>query len=119
MPPDVYALRVRGGCMSPVITDGAVIAASKVERPKPGDFVVLWFRPECVPPHTSPVQVKKLAGREGPNLFIERFIPHGYFSVCPSELLGVHKAIGLFPASRPGGSHDLKSLIPFASHRAA
>jgi hypothetical protein len=34
----------------------------------------------------SQVQIRKLVGREGPNLF-ERFVPHGFFSVHHSELL--------------------------------
>jgi len=117
--PDLYATRVHGGCMSPAIVDGSVIAVSKVATVRPGDFVTLWFRPECVPPGTSPVQVKKLVGREGPNLFIERFVPHGLFSVHPSELLAVHKVIGLLPESKPGGSHDPKTIIPIAACRAA
>ena len=112
--PDRYALRIQGMCMSPVIADGAVVAFSRTELPRPGDFVVLWFRPECTPLGVPAAQVKKLTGRDGPNLFIERFVPHGYFSVHPSELVEVHKAIGIFPASKgAGGSHDFATLRPF------
>jgi hypothetical protein len=117
--PDIYAIRDRDRCMSPVIADGAVIAASKLETPKPGDYVVLWFRPELVPPGESPLQIKRLVANAEPWLLIQRFVPSGFFSVDPSELLAVHKAIGLFPVSKPGSSHDFKSLIPFASLRTA
>jgi hypothetical protein len=65
------------------------------------------------------LQVRRLVSAEPPWLLIQRFVPSKFFSVSLSDLLAVHKAIGLFPESRPGRSHDLRTLVPFATLRAA
>jgi hypothetical protein len=116
--PDIYAIPVAGICMSPVIADGAVIAVSKLTVPKAGDYVVLWLRPELVPLGVSPAQVTRLVSADWDlgQLLLERFIPSKFFSLSTSELIAVHKAIGLFPGSKPGG-HDLKTLTPFPRRR--
>jgi hypothetical protein len=82
--------------MFPIIADGSVIAASKLELPKPGDYVVPWFRAERVPSGESPLQIKRFVTADTPWLLIQRFVRSKFFSVSTSELLAVHKTIGLF-----------------------
>jgi hypothetical protein len=70
MLPDVYALPCDGDCMSPTIPCGAVVAGSKHATPAFGDYVIPWFHPLGVPQGEHQAQIKKLVGRQGPNLFM-------------------------------------------------
>ena len=58
--PDHYVMTCDGDCMKPAIPDGAAIAFSKLEAPIAGDYVILWRRPEKVPPGQHQATIKRL-----------------------------------------------------------
>lgn len=127
--PDTYAMVLEGTCMLPAIPDLAVVGISKVERPRPGDYVILWRRPELVPPGQHQGILKRLVlnippyvkfpWREHPDsdvhaiALVEMLNPHRQFTYKCADLLAVHKAIGLLPESRAGATHAEGDLQPF------
>ena len=107
--PDEYAMRVTGNCMAPQIKDGAQAVFSKVEKPKPGDLVILYFRPELVAPGSLPASIKRLVlappsyvkfpWREHPDSTVHALViceqtnpPRQYHFKC-ENLLAIHKFI--------------------------
>jgi len=57
--PNLFALRVDGDCMAPLLEDGGCVVVDKRAPPRPGDLVVLHFRQE-VPAGVAQLQVKRL-----------------------------------------------------------
>jgi hypothetical protein len=116
--------------MAPVIPDGSVVAFSKVERPLAGDYVVIWRKPGTYPEGQYQGLVKRLVlniphfvksfpfadhpeSEVQGGIFFERFNPPGRFAILCSEILAIHKAIGLLPVERGGGSyHNFADLRP-------
>jgi hypothetical protein len=109
--PEQYALAVVGDCMAPTIADGANIVVSKTEKYKPGDIVVIWFRPELVKAGCAPSAVKRLTlaippwvksfpykDHPGSNvsaaLVIEQDNPRQTYSVPCSSVAAIHKFTG-------------------------
>lgn len=58
--PEMYALRVMGDCMSPLVPHGAQAVFSKTEAYKVGDIVVIWHRRDILPPGALQCGVKRL-----------------------------------------------------------
>ncbi|AJA10023.1 hypothetical protein SKP52_15725 [Sphingopyxis fribergensis] len=94
-----YALTGRGNCMAPVITDGALIAFDKRETPEPGDLVGIVFTREAAVRHGMPGIVKRLVSRPTFGcvaiIVVEQLNPPRSFSIASTDVLAVHKLIGL------------------------
>ncbi len=110
--PEVYGMQVDGDCLAPSIPHGAVAVVSKIEPPKAGDFVCLWFRPEFVKPgqHQTiikrmvmapPPFVKSFPHNEHPDsevkalVIVEMFNPRQQLHICCDQLLAIHKVTGI------------------------
>ena len=111
--PERYATVCVGACMAPKIPDGSYLAVSAVEPCKPGDLVVLYFRPELVKPGHPQGLIKRLVMapppwikfpmREQPQsevkaiLLVEMDNPRQQLIVRCDQLLGIHKCLGVIP----------------------
>ena len=95
--------------MAPLIKDGARVHVNKSLPCAPGDLVVLYFRPETVPPGTLPAQIKRLASalppfslpyREHPEseghhaIAVEILNPPRRGWVMYQDLLAIHHCVG-------------------------
>ena len=112
--PDFYAMRLDGTCLEPEIEDGTLILVSRVEPYRIGDFVVVYLRPEALPPSGYQAQVKRLVmanrppkpgtpehlrSNVAPCIVIEQLNPHRYYTIPWESVLAVHKCLGPVPAN--------------------
>lgn len=112
--PEVYALQCVGTCLEPQIMDGTTLVFHRDEPYRPGDFVVLFKRPEFMGPGEIQSVVKRLVlapshafwrrgyrnmGDIKPVVIVEMLNPRRTLYADPDHLLGIHKCRG--PA-RPG-----------------
>jgi hypothetical protein len=130
--PDYYAMVCDGACLAPVVCDGAVVAISKTDKPRQGDFIAVWFRPEFVKPGEHQVIFKRMfldlpgivegfpyEGSPNPDaampaLVIEMFNPEKKFPIPCNMVMAIHKAVGLLPAPKgSGGTHSFRAVRPF------
>ena len=112
--PDRYIMGTDGVCMEPDIPNGAKIICAKDEKINAGDLVVFYFRPGRIPPSEHQAQCKrlvhgipsfvKLPWRDHPQSDVSPVIvaamsnPAQRIVYRCSDLLGVHKCLGLVPA---------------------
>jgi hypothetical protein len=120
--PRRYGARVRGRCLEPSIADGAVLAFDKTAKIEPGQIVVIWRRPEHVPPGEHQALVKRLmsapptvkfpldeppqicggSGEIAQVLFAGYLNPPGRVAIPYDDILAVHACIGaLAESARP------------------
>ena len=108
--PEIYGMMISGDCLLPEIEDGAVMKFSKSEPYKPGDFVLVYRRPELVKPGALPGMLKRLVVapppwvtfpyRENPKselralLIAEQLNPRAQFAIPCADLVAVHKCLG-------------------------
>jgi hypothetical protein len=109
--PSEYAVVVSGDCMLPVFANNATLAVSKIDPPRAGDFVVLYFKPDRIPSGGRSAQIKRLAAdvpffvKSFPHadhpksevvaaIIYEMLNPPRRMTVAASDLLGLHKVIG-------------------------
>jgi hypothetical protein len=123
--PEVYASIAKGTCLEPIYRDGCCLAFSTIERPKPGDFVGVWFTPGTAPPGQPDRWVKRLVsfGPPGftffdvardsplqPFVVVEMLNPPREFVIPASRIVAIHKVIG--EAQNIGGRWAVpKSLV--------
>ena len=104
--------------MLPDIPDGANCAFSTVEKPRPGDLVALWYRPEKVPAVRAAGAPQAPGDRDPPFvtfpyrehsdstvyalLVVATTNPRRQFGVRCGDLLAVHKSIGCAESTREG-----------------
>lgn len=109
--PDRYCLTGVGACMEPLIPDGALIAFDKRETPKKGDIVCLTFTRAMALKQGLPGMVKILAMDLMPGfdtfLAFEMLNPRRTISFWSSDILAIHKCIGL-PEKRADGTAWLR-----------
>lgn len=120
--PDLYIMILSGECLEPVFKNGAKLLFSKSDPYALGDFVVIYRRPNIVPPGEFPAIVKRLIMAPPhwvtfpwvPNpmdecdaLFIVEMLnpPKNLFLRC-INVLAIHKCLG--PA--PEGDDDLLAI---------
>lgn len=130
--PPVYAMQCDGKCLEPEIPDGAKLWFSSVELYRPGDFVLLFQRPELVPPGKHQALVKKLVlapppsfwttGESGfvglaPTVVVEMLNPRKILQCDPRTLLGIHKCLGIIPADKRTFLMDDAAVIEEAAQR--
>ena len=132
--PDIYCSTCEGDCLQPLIPNGAVIAFSKLEVPKAGDFVSIWQRPEITAgKHQAIVKrlvmniapwVKSFPHKEHPQstvaalIMAEQMNPKRTFTIECKDVLAVHKAIGYLPMPKPQGSMiSTDDLLPMPEAR--
>lgn len=128
--PRLYAMTAVGACMAPHIMEGQKVLADSVALPKGGDLVLLYFRPEFMPPLGNQLALKRLVGRapawlansepvpQGrsvPPLLVETHNPRRLYIVRCHKLLAVHKCLGPVPSN----VHLVKHPAPLLSQRAA
>ena len=110
--------------MSPEIEDKALVWFDKREPVKAGDLVVIYRRPDLVPAGQHQAQVKRLvlnimAGvtfphRDHPGsevvpvIIAEMLNPKRQFSIRCSDVLAVHKCMGLLPEERAVPAEPLR-----------
>ena len=128
--PDAYALTLQGDCLAPVIPDGASVGIDKHAKPKAGDIVCIWFRPEATAPDGLQCTLKKLVfniadwvtfpyrdhpkSEVVPVLIVKQFNPERQYTIKCSNVLAVHKATGYTAkGTRMGGSLNERDLRPF------
>ena len=56
---DRYIMKIDGTCMEPELSGNAFVMCDKTAV-KAGDIVVVYFRPECIPPGEHPACIKRL-----------------------------------------------------------
>ena len=115
--PDRYAMIGTGRCMEPYVMDGTCCVFDKREKPTHGDTIIVWFRPEHVPPGESQCLLKRLVGglppirfpfdmTEGSNceplVTVEMINPPRLFRIPASRVLAVHKCIGNAESNEDG-----------------
>lgn len=109
--PDRYAMQTVGDCLAPIIADGAELVFSQTERPKSGDFVAVYLRPELARPGHISCAVKRLVlGLPGfctfpftphpddtvaPVVICESINPRRQFTIDADKLQAVHKCVGI------------------------
>ena len=111
--PDRYAMPVVGDCLAPVISDGAMLLFEKSAPYRVGDLVVLFRRREATPKGKFQAIVKRLVmapppwvtfpWRDHPEsdvlalVLVEMLNPHQRVNMLCSDLLGIHKCLGVAP----------------------
>ena len=132
---DKYGLQVAGGCMEPALPDGGFVACSRSEPYAPGDYVILWFRPECVPPGHEQALVKRLVllpppwvkfpYRDHPDsevraaVTLEMLKPRGIIHIKCADLPAIHKCLGpIAPDQTYRASKRERDEIAFGPRRA-
>lgn len=102
--PQLYAIRGVGRCMEPVINDGALLTFDKEQAPEPGDVVGLVFSHAYAQRWGAPGCVKKLKMALPPPIFsrafaglvvVEQINPPRTYTFRTSDVLAVHKCVGL------------------------
>jgi hypothetical protein len=127
--PDFYALVCEGVCLEPIVPHGASVAVTKLGKPKAGDFVCIWQRPEIVSPGQHQLVLKRLVldvppwvkfpYQDHPDsdvaaiLIAEQFNPRRSYRIRCSDLLAVHKAIGYTTGKIGRKSISTGDLLPF------
>lgn len=112
--PDLYAMGVEGDCMEPAIRSGGKVLVDRTKPALPGDFVVIYQRPEVVKPGQHQALVKRLVtaippfvsfpwrdqpGSEASAVFIaEMDNPRTRLLWHCRDLLAVHHCVGPVPA---------------------
>ena len=112
--PKRYIVMLAGACMQPVMKDGAAVMVDRDARPKAGDLVVIYFKPEHVRPGQSNSSLKRLVTNipdyvkwpwtEHPKsdvhamVVFEMLNPPEQFQCKAQDLLAIHKVIGQVPA---------------------
>lgn len=111
--PQRYALRGVGRCMEPVITDGALMAFDKDQLPEPGDVVGLVFTRDYAERWGAPGCVKRLKMSLPPPIFgrtfeglivVEQINPARTYTFRTSDVLAVHKCVGLAESDPSDGA---------------
>jgi hypothetical protein len=109
--PEDYAMIVDGDCLDPEIGHGAKLHINKSAPYKVGDFVAIWFRPECCKPGGLQCLVKRMAMSIFPGLkfpyvmspgsnvvpiFVAEMLkPPQTFYYPADKIIAVHKVMGL------------------------
>jgi len=109
--PDRYCLPGIGTCMEPLIANGSLVAFDKREKPRRGDIVCLIFTRASAQRYGVPGMIKRLAmdvpdGFDGFDtlVVVEQINPVRTLTFWTSELLAVHKFIGLPERRSDGGA---------------
>ena len=111
--PEVYIMRGDGRCMEPAIMDEQRFYVSSVERCRPGDFVVVFKKPEFTAPGDHQMLLKKLIYAppvryftdpasdpgpiEPPSVILEMLNPVQRIVLPAWSIMGMHKVTGLVP----------------------
>ncbi len=112
--PREYGLTLEGGCLEPIIPDGAAIVMDKLQRPMAGDFACIWWRPELIRPGMYQGWVKRLTTNIPPfvkafpfedhpeseiaaTLVCEQLSPAKGYAVRCNTVHAVHKVVGYMP----------------------
>lgn len=107
--PDVFAMRLSGDCLSPLLNDGDEVVFERAGRPEAGELCIFIMRPELVRPGGMQCIVKRLAmaippyvtfpWQENPRSEVHALVvaeqlnpPRQYMMKCES-LLGVHRFV--------------------------
>lgn len=106
--PEIYAMQVAGRCMEPIYPNDCKLRFSRLEHAKRGDDVVIWRKPEITEPGSFQCLVKRLVTplprQAFPHPFstaltgvlvVEALNPRRRYTVPTSEIMAVHKCIGL------------------------
>lgn len=111
--PDVYAITGVGTCMEPEIADGSVVAFTKQVPPKPGDVVSIVFTREAGRRRGLPGLIKRLVippGFEG-LVIVEQFNPPRTYTIPTTDILAIHKLIGIAQSAGDGQALIERSLL--------
>ena len=137
--PDLYAMVCSGTCMEPIIPDGARVWADKTQPIEVGDLVFVYLRPEAVEPGGLPIRLKRLLvappswvtfpWADNPRSEVLPVVifgmdnPRASLSLRCSQILAIHKCMGLVPAWGKNASgrrrNASRGLWPRAAPRAA
>jgi hypothetical protein len=125
--PEVYASVATGSCLEPVFKDGTCFAFSKVEAPRAGDYVSVWFDPDIVPTGEAPRSVKRLVDDLMPGLTfpyraspgsqvvplvrVEMLNPPRRFAIPADKIIALHTVIGTAISNDSGKAR----LVPLAA----
>jgi hypothetical protein len=107
--PDLFATTCVGNCLEPAIPTNTTLVFDKREPIQNGDFVVLIFRPEAVPPGENPGMVKRLYMGAGapigdqlspdceviPLIMVEMLNPPKRLTFKASNVLAMIKCVGI------------------------
>lgn len=121
-PEDVFACRIDGVCLEPVIPDHAAVVFKKSESIQVGDIVGVWFRPDVLAPKSVQCIVKRLKTNLPPKfgpgsdvggvVYFEQLNPPSCFRVKSEYILAMHKAIGFVaPGAAVDGAVDSQDML--------
>jgi hypothetical protein len=130
--PEVYVSQADGRCMEPLYHTGDRLEFTQLERPRPGDAVAIWRRPEFHGPGLFQCLVKRLVtlpprklappthdpAKPSPVFIVETINPPKRYVVKAEELLGVHKCNGVYTGPRRQPKRDEMRALA-AAQRAA
>lgn len=110
LPPE-YAMIAEGDCLLPAIPSGTKLLFSRAEPCRPGDYVVLYIRPDLVQPGDHQATVKRLkvapppwatfgedkGGETAGVVIVEMFNPPRLIIFKTADLQGMHRCLGPVP----------------------
>lgn len=112
MPP-LYIVPLDGACLEPELLDGERVLVDKTAPIEPGDFAIIYWRPELVPPGKNQSMVKRVIAmpppfitfphRESPTseaaftVWLEQLNPPREYIIPCRDILAMHKCIVPMP----------------------
>ncbi|WIJ26582.1 hypothetical protein [Devosia sp. RR2S18] len=125
--PEDYCCNGEGRCLEPVYADGTRFQFTSREPVAPGDYVVLWRKPELTRQTHRQALIKRLASPlpEGwaetehwtaddpmpPVVLVEMHNPPRTYAVAADELMAVHKCVATHDGPRSPVSKDQLKAI--------
>ncbi len=125
--PPIYAVRLDGACMSPVLKDGERVVLSSRDAPEPGDLIGIWLRPEAIQ-FGAQLRIKRLVRRPPPGVcfpyaddskssepatfVIDCINPPAPRRVRCANVLALHKVIGVLADNAPAYLVSGEALAP-------
>lgn len=107
---DVFAMKVCGDCMAPLLTHGQMVVVDKTAKMQPDDLVIFFLKPEYVAKGNFQCAIKRLilnarAGGDIKPVLIVADASGKTYAIPAEHLLGVYKAE---PARPNDGFHESK-----------
>jgi phage repressor protein C with HTH and peptisase S24 domain len=127
--PDLYAMQCVGDCMVPELADGSTLLFDRLAPVREGDLVVIWKRPELVPPGAVPAIVKRLVkdwfkesypytphpdDNVTPTITVEQLNPRRRFHIPCDRIQAVHRCLGPVTRMPDGTAGAAQALIDAA-----
>ena len=122
---DLYAAIGYGTCMEPELRNGDCFVFQKSASVSPGDIVGVWWKPEHVSPGRPQQWLKRLVMGGPPDMeypclrrgelefviVVEQLNPPRLFQIKCSQILALHRCIGVAERDAEGRAVIRRSMI--------